>query len=171
MIVTVTEIQFNHKLMHTFIVLKYLVCLIIKYSQLSYNEVLSGNNLNTTWCLNCDSSLITWFPFSVHSARTINEGGYPPITWNFYSEKTKAFTGFETFKSTFCPSCAQHIPIRGVIKVITAIFKFRDLRIFEFRIFFFLFMLVHMSVASSFLIDKKINRVLMCSSIFYYKKK
>ena len=63
---------------------------------------------------------------------------------------------------------------------ITIIFKFRELRMFDFCIFSV--MLVHMSVyicwqcqpfwiVSLFLTDKKVNRVLVCSSIFYYSKK
>ena len=65
---------------------------------------------------------------------------------------------------------------------ITVIFKFRKLHMFDSRIFFSV-MLAHMSVihvdnisligliVSLFLTDKKVKRVLLCSSIFYYLRK
>ena len=59
---------------------------------------------------------------------------------------------------------------------ITVIFKFRELRVFDFRIFFFCYVGRHVCyicwqyqsfwIASLFLTDKKVSRVLVCFSIF-----
>ena len=64
---------------------------------------------------------------------------------------------------------------------ITVIFKLRELRIFDFCIFFCCYVDRHICyickqyqpfwIVSLFLKDKKLSRVLMCSSTFCYSKK